>query len=224
MMLICLISGTALLASPVEFITPSPEPPAESTEQERNTSDDPELTLLQGSEEQGSPGKATLLLALLLNLLQQPSHLLAQLLCTLLHALAHGLIQLLANHPCLLDETSQNPGKKLYGSHGLQEEGEQGFSGAVREAVGPGAAGSWGQVGEGLRQLGGSKAGAQPRCCQRCALPKALPPAAGPWVQAENPAAESRVPAPALTQPSLTPHTHSRLAQAALGQRCRPVP
>jgi len=73
-------------------------------------------------------------------------------------------------------------------------------------------------------QLRGSKAGTQPRCCQRCALPKALPPVPGPSTQAENPAAEPRVPAPALAQPSLPWKAYSLLAKAGLGPCCWLVP
>ena len=92
--------------------------------------------------------------------------------------------------------------------------------------AGPGAAGSWGQVGEGARQLGGSKACAQPRWRRHRALPKVLPRAAGPSMQAENP--PPRGPA-FLPRPSSSPASprlpaHSPLAQAVLAQRCRLVP
>ena len=66
-----------------------------------------------------------------------------------------------------------------------------------------GAAGSWGQVGEGARRLGGSKACAQPQRRRHRALPKALPSAAGPSMQGENalPGSPCFCPGPRPAQP-----------------------
>lgn len=67
--------------------------------------------------------------------------------------------------------------------------------------VDAGAAGSWGQAGEGTRQLGGSKGCTQARCQQQRALPKAL--AARASMQGEHPPPGAQVSAPALVQPNL---------------------
>ena len=78
-----------------------------------------------------------------------------------------------------------------------------------------GAAGSWGQVGEGARQLGGSKACAQTQRGRHRALPKALPSAAGPSMQGENPLPGSPCfcpgPRPAQPPPGVRTHRSPRL-------------
>jgi len=125
-----------VLAAAGWLMAPSAEPPAELAEEDQDCSNDPELPLLQGSAEQGSPGKGALLLDRLqldplpLQVLQHLNHFPAQIVLTLLHAHARSLVQLRTNEVCLIDKPSKEP------CHGLREEGEKEFSISGREERG----------------------------------------------------------------------------------------
>lgn len=126
------------------------EPPPQP--QKHNKGYSPALPLQHGSEEQVSLGHV-----ILLQFLQQPSHLLSQHFLPLPHALTCGLIQLPIDHLWLLDDDVSHHTKEHSDSHGLDEEGEKGSSGSGKErGAGMGAAQSWEQVGEGVRLLAGA--------------------------------------------------------------------
>lgn len=97
-LLLLLTSMSALLAAAFWLTTPFSGPPAEPQEQDQGSCPKrrgPESLLMEGSKEQDFPSHPILLLGLLY-ILQQLSHLPAQLLCAMLHE--HVWPQL-AHHP-----------------------------------------------------------------------------------------------------------------------------
>lgn len=126
------------------------EPPPQP--QEHNKGYSPALPLQHGSEEQVSLGHV-----ILLQFLQQVSHLLSQPLLMLPHALTCGLIQLPVDHLRVADDDVSHHSKEHSDSHGLDEEGEKGSSGSGKEQEADmGAARRCEQVGEGVRLLAGA--------------------------------------------------------------------
>jgi len=114
-------------------------------------------------------------------MLQQPSHVPAQLLCEVLHEPVCGRMQLFTQLQCVQENAQRSRGEGGKDSHGLREREEKGsewgWAGGScwwgERALEP--AGSWRQVVEGARELGGTH-------LQRCqyALPKVFYRVDGP--------------------------------------------
>jgi len=169
--LLFLAAGVSLLAAAVTVSAPLPGQPVDPKEDEQDFRTDPEPPVLTGSEEHAFVGQPMRLLALQFHL-QQPSHLLLLLLLILLHELLRGHISPLTHSQHGLKDAQHGQDVGDAQSHGLEEKGERegaerGWVGEremVAAAAGAVDAGARGWLGEGWKQLGGSK-GKVGECC-----------------------------------------------------------
>lgn len=155
-------AGTPALAVALRVVAPLPGQPVEPKDHEQNFSRDPKPPLMEDSNEHTFLGKPWRLLASLLHFLPQLSHLLLLLLCILLQEVLRGRVAGVTHPQLILQDAQHGQHTGNAHSHGLEEEGEKGLSGAGWEGDGAGAAGTGGRgaqgvVGEGVRELRGSK-------------------------------------------------------------------
>lgn len=160
-LLLC-TAGASILAVALRVVAPLPGQPVEPKEHEQDISRDPKPPLMEDSKEHTFLGKPRRLLASQLPFLPQLSHLLLLLLCILLQEVLRGRVGGVTHPQLILQDAQHGQHTGNAESHGLEEEGEKGLSGAGWERDGAVAAGTrdrgaQGLVGEGVSELRGSK-------------------------------------------------------------------
>lgn len=135
--------------------------------------------MLAGREAHASLAESGWLLAPLLHLLQEPSHLLG-LLLMLLQELLRDIFFLVTHPQYLMQDAQHHQDLGDAPSHGLEEEkertGSAGLGGREKAAgtVGAGDTGNWECVGEGMRELRGIKGKVGELCGDRTTSPQPL--------------------------------------------------